>query len=199
MRRQSIRNAAAAALLLLTTAGAEAQETPPTPVNGVSFEEWTAGNARLADNRPLEEVLSILEIDEAQWNEAGETFMKVLSEGDPAFITRYGEIFADPAVGRFADRDDNPKATGKLAAYEDYARVQAHLTVAAEAGVDPQQVLAEHDLSVYEFSQESGDWIRQMGEAVQDGRIVEWNGIREDFEAEYRERYGLDPVEPETE
>lgn len=80
---------------------------------------------------------------------------------------------------------------GKLATFDDYARVQAHLTVATEAGKDPQEVLKEHDLTVYEFSQEARPWVQKMAEAAGSGGIVNMIRIRHRYEAEYRKRYGL--------
>ncbi|MBV7483430.1 hypothetical protein [Bordetella sp. BOR01] len=184
---------AVAAVFAMLTLQAQAAETLPAPVNGITFEEWTAGNARLANKQPLDGVLDTLQVNEAKWNEANAAFMKALQEGDPRSYTfrRYGEVFANPAVGRFAGKNDSPQVRGKLATFEDYARVQAHLTVATEAGKDPQEVLEEHDLNVYEFSQEARPWVQETARAAAGGDIEDMNRIREEFEAEYRARYGL--------
>ncbi len=53
----------AATLFLCATAG-RAQEVPK-PVHGVTFEEWAAAAARLADSRDKSEVLKTLSIDDA--------------------------------------------------------------------------------------------------------------------------------------
>ncbi|MFD4837419.1 hypothetical protein ACFWP0_07905 [Achromobacter sp. NPDC058515] len=120
---------------------------------------------------------------------------KALSDGDPGsrlFQRRGDEVFANPAVGRHAGKGGQPKAQGKLATFEDYASLQAHLEVAAEAGRDPQDVLKEHGLTVYEFSQETRPWVEAMARAAGgEGGFERMSRIREQFDAQYRQRYGL--------
>jgi len=200
MMKRLLRHAAAAAFSLLALQ-AMAAGTLPAPVNGITFEEWAAGNARLADNQPLDGVLETLEVDEAQWNEANAAFTKAMQDGDPRSYTfqRYGEVFADPSVGRFEGKGGQPRIEGKLATFEDYARVQAHLTAATEAGVDPQEVLKEHDLSVYEFSQETRPWVQRMAAAAGSEELLEMLRVRKRYEAEYRKRYGLPEQEEDEE
>jgi hypothetical protein len=194
MLLRSIRHMLAAAFLVIAF-GAHAQETLPPPVNGITFEEWAAGNARLSNQQPLADILAVLKVDEATWNATNQAFIKTLQEGDPASYTfkRYAEVFANPAAGRFKGRNDQPEIEGKLATFEDYARVQAHLTVASEAGEDPEAVLKEHNLTAYEFSQESGNWVRVMTKAAGTDEMERMDNIREYFEAEYRARYKLAP------
>jgi hypothetical protein len=104
-------------------------------------------------------------------------------------FARYAEVFADPAVGRFSARSDTPQIVGKLATFADYAGVQADLTVSSEFGKDPQAVLKAHNLTVYEFSQEAKPWVQRMARAAGTDEMEKMNQIREEFEAEYRERY----------
>ncbi|WP_063585462.1 hypothetical protein [Achromobacter ruhlandii] len=110
MHAPPFRQAVAAALLLLAM-HAQAQEGLPAPVNGITFEEWAAGNARLANNQPLDGVLKILKVDEGQWKQADAAFVEELKRRDPGSPTfmRYGEVFANPAVGRFANAAEQPK------------------------------------------------------------------------------------------
>jgi hypothetical protein len=104
-------------------------------------------------------------------------------------FARYAEVFADPAVGRFRGRTDTPQIVGKLATFADYADVQADLTVSSEFRKDPQAVLKAHNLTVYEFSQEAKPWVQRMARAAGTDEMEQMNQIREEFEAEYRERY----------
>lgn len=189
----SLTRYAAAAALSLFTLQAMAANTLPEPVNGITFEEWAAANARLANNQPLDGVLETLEVDEAKWNQANAAFTKAMQEGDPRSytFTRYGEVFANPAVGRFEGKDDQPRIQGKLATFDDYARVQAHLTVAVEAGKDPQEVLKEHDLTVYEFSQETRPWVQKMAASAGTQDLLDMLEIRQRYESEYRKQYGV--------
>lgn len=119
-------------------------------------------------------------------------FTSALRAGGPdsPIFNHYVEVLANPAAGRFAGRDDNPGGAAKLATWKDYARVVAHVIVADEAGADLQAVVAEHGLTLYEFSQESRKWTREM-EIIPSDRLDEWNAIRDAFEAEYRVHYRL--------
>jgi hypothetical protein len=188
-----IRYVLAAALMIIGTY-ALAQDRLPPPVNGVTFEEWAAGSARLANNQPLADVLKVLNVDQATWNKTNELFIEALRKGDPAsyMYRRYAEVFSNPSVGRFKGRSDQPELEGKLATFEDYARVQADLTVGSEFGKDPQEILKAHNLTVYEFSQEAGNWVKVMAQVAGSGdneRLARMDRIREKFEAEYRARY----------
>jgi hypothetical protein len=187
---RSIRHVVALVFILMAF-GAQAQENLPSPVNGISFEEWAAANARLANQQPLADILKVLDVDEAKWNQSNQAFLDALKAGDPTshMFARYAEVFADPAAGRFKGRSDQPKLTGKLATFEDYARVQADLTVSHEFGKDPEAVLKQHNLTVYEFSQEAKPWVQAMARAAGTDKILRMNAIREQFEAEYRAHY----------
>jgi hypothetical protein len=190
MNVRPIRHALAAAFLLAACA-AHADDRLPPPVNGVTFDEWAAGSARLANQQPLADVLKVLNIDEAHWNQTNQAFIDALKHGDPGsyMYIHYGEVFANPAVGRFKGRNDQPEIQGKLATFDDYARVQADLTVASEFGKDPQEVLKRHNLTVYEFSQEAGNWVQVMARAAGTGDMESMDRVMRKYEAEYREKY----------
>lgn len=189
----ALRTILAMAFLLLAPA-AFAGDNLPAPINGITFEEWAAGNARLANEQKLADVLTVLGVDETTWNDTNTAFIDVLRKGDPTSYTyrRYAEVFADPAVGRFKDAGDKPTLKGKLATFEDYARVQAHMTVGYEAGQDPQAILKEHDLTVYEYSQEAKPWVAEMARAAGSGKMDELNVVMDHYTAVYRARYKLD-------
>jgi hypothetical protein len=194
MTLHSIRLALAAAFLLFAPA-AFAGDALPAPVNGISFEEWAAGNARLANNQPMAEMLKVLGVDEKTWNATNDAFLAELKKGDPAgpIYRRYAEVFADPAVGRFNAAKDTPEIKGKLATFEDYAEVQAHLTVGSRAGDDPEKILKEHDLTVYEFSQETKPWVQAMARAAGSDKMEEMDIVIQHYTEIYEARYGLKP------
>ena len=182
-----------AALFLVFAHAAFAEDALPAPVNGISFEEWAAGNARLANNQAMGDVLKVLGVDETTWNATNTAFIEELRKGDPAgyMYRRYAEVFADPAVGRFKAAGDTPRIKGKLASFDDYARVQAHLSVGSRAGEDPEKILKEHDLTVYEFSQEAKPWVQAMAKAAGNGDIEEMNIIMQEYTERYQAQYGL--------
>lgn len=182
-----------AILFLMVAPTAFAEDALPAPVNGISFEEWAAGNARLANNQPMGDVLKVLGVDEATWNATNTAFIEELKKGDPAgyMYRRYAEVFADPAVGRFKGAADTPVIKGKLASFDDYARVQAHLSVGSRAGDDPDRILKEHGLTVYEFSQEARPWVQAMAKAAGSGDMEEMNIIMQEYTERYQAQYGL--------
>lgn len=182
-------------IFLIFAPAAVAADALPAPVNGITFEEWAAGNARLANNQPMADMLKVLGVDETTWNATNETFLDALKKGDPAgpIYRRYGEIFADPAVGRFKTAANTPAIAGKLATFEDYANVQAHLSVGSRAGEDPQKILGEHNLTVYEFSQETKPWIQAMAKAAGSDTMEEMNIIMQHYTEVYEAKYGLKP------
>ena len=194
MNLRSIR-LALAAIFLMIAPSAFAADTLPAPVNGITFEEWAAGNARLSNNQPIADMLKLLDVDETAWNAANAAFLEELRKGDPAgyMYRRYAEVFADPAVGRFKNLKDTPNVKDKLATFEDYAKVQAYLSVGSRAGEDPAEILKEHDLTVYEFSQETKPWIQAMARAAGSDKMEEMNAILQHYTKVYEAKYGLRP------
>lgn len=182
-----------AALFLMLAPAAFAEDALPAPVNGISFEEWAAGNARLANNQAMGDMLKVLGVDEKTWNATNAAFLDELRKGDPAgpIYRRYAEVFADPAVGRFKTAKDTPKVKGKLASFDDYARVQAHMSVGSRAGDDPERILKEHDLTVFEYSQEAKPWVQAMAKAAGSGDMEEMNIIMQEYTERYEAQYGL--------
>ncbi|MCF1446837.1 MULTISPECIES: hypothetical protein [Rhizobium/Agrobacterium group] len=168
----------------------------PAPIHGVTFEEWAAANARIANNMDKSEVENILGVTETQFQEVDAGFTKAWKESpDPQreFSRLYGEAFANPNSGRFAKAPMQVAQKGKLATFEDYARVQGHLQAAVKFGIDPQKVLEEHGLTVYEFSQEAGQWVQKLAtqaKAGGDGQsIMQWHDRLAFYEEQYSKGY----------
>lgn len=192
MNLRPIRLALTAVFLIFAPA-ALAADALPAPVNRITFEEWAAGNARLSNDQAMADMLKVLGVDEKTWNATNDAFLEELRKGDPAgyMYQRYGEIFANPAVGRFKTATDTPAIKGKLATFEDYARVQAHLSVGSRAGDDPDKILKEHDLTVYEFSQETRPWIQAMAKAAGSDKMEEMDIVMQHYTEIYEARYGV--------
>jgi hypothetical protein len=166
-----------------------AQEIP-APVHGVTFDEWASAAARLSNKTDEDEVLKTLSIDKQQFEEVNETFTKALKDDkDFKLITYYGQAFSNLNAGRFAASTQETKR--KLNSFDDYARVTGHMEAATDAGIDPQKVLEEHGLTVYEYSQDGAYWIGQLRERSMSGNSEAANlssGIAR-YKAEYAARY----------
>jgi hypothetical protein len=182
----------AASLTLAYTAIAIAQDIP-APINGVTFQEWAAANARIANNMDRADVEKTLGVNDTQFKEIDDGFTQALkNEKDDSqrpLAQAYGDAFANPNNGRFASSETQVALTGKLATFEDYARVQGHLQAATKLGIDPQKILEEHGLTVYEFSQEAGQWVQKLAAQARAGgdgqAILRWHERLAFYEAEY--------------
>ncbi|WP_338665046.1 hypothetical protein VQH23_07685 [Pararoseomonas sp. SCSIO 73927] len=187
------RRAALGLAALLLARPARAADALPAPVNGITFDEWTSANARLAAGRPLSEILGVLRVSEADWNAANKAFLAALTNGDPAgpVFARYGEVFARPEAGRFGRSGDTPKPAVFESA-ETYLRVQAEMTAAQEVGQDPVRVLQDRfGLTPYDYSQAGARWTQHLADTARtnpDG-VRQWNAMREAALAEARARY----------
>lgn len=181
-----------AGALSLASAEAWAQNVP-APVHGVTFEEWAAASARLANKSSMDEVLKTLAIDDKAFENVNRTFGKALKDDkDFKLISLYGQAFSNPNAGRFGTDAPKVEYKRKLVSFDDYARLFGHMEAAGKAGVDPQAVLAEHGLTVFEYSQDSAYWMGKMREQSMSGdsaAINKWNAELARYEAEYAARY----------
>jgi len=179
--------------LLIPATRARSAETMPPPVRGITFDEWTSANARLAAGRALRDVLAVLGASEADWNAANEAYLAALRTAEPGgpVMARYGEVFGSPNAGRFAGTGEAPKPA-VIGTAEEFLRVQAELTAAGEVGQDPTQVLRERfNLTPLDYAEAGTRWTRHVADlAHADPRgLRAWNAMRETALAEARRRY----------
>lgn len=163
----------------------------PAPVHGVTFEEWASAAARLSNKTNENEIFKILSIDKGQFDEINQTFSQALkNDREFKLITYYGKAFSNLNAGRFAA--STIETQRKLATFDDYARVTGHMEAATDAGIDPQKVLEEHGLTVFEYSQDGAYWIGQLREKSMSGNsdtVSDWSGGIARHKAEYAARY----------
>lgn len=128
-------------------------------INGVGFEEYVALSSHIAQGVSEEEVMSILGIDKptlddtlAQWNDK----LAALMEQDMQYAVKFGEIFANPKVGRFAGNiegaisdDDVLKLVPSLQHYFD---IFFHVAAASKYGIKPEQVYEIYKLNVGQWA-----------------------------------------------
>ncbi len=72
---------------------------------GIDFENWTAACAHLASGMSEEDVLNVLGVNMTQWQSLNKTWTDRLAElmnEDMEAATTYGNIFANPKVGKFS-------------------------------------------------------------------------------------------------
>ncbi len=75
-------------------------------INGISFEDWAAASANVAQGMPIGQVLDILNVSSEDWEEGnkkwGEKMASMFVE-NPEISMKYAEIFQNPKVGKFAN------------------------------------------------------------------------------------------------
>nr|MDX8314721.1 hypothetical protein [Agrobacterium rosae] len=170
-------------------------EPLPAPVNGVTFEEWASANGRIANEQDPKDVIAVLDIDERTFEQINLSFIEALKNADTAGDTMrvYGEAFGDPNRGRFS-KTEKVQIEGKLATFDDYARLQGHMEASGELGITPQQVLDEHNLTPYEYAEESKRWMgRLVAEASKEhgaDATAKWHEAIFAYKAEYLKKRG---------
>lgn len=127
-------------------------------INGVSFEEYVASSAHLARGKTEEDVAEVLllGVDEflstiQKWNDAfGE-----LAHLNPSILTEFGEIFANPYVGRFSNTSSvcpKEQLLKKIPNAEAYADLFFQVTTAELVGVSIHEVLKANQLSLADWA-----------------------------------------------
>lgn len=75
-------------------------------INGISFEDWAAACAHLAQGMPESEVIATLGIETPVWQDTNDQWTNKLGDlmaQDMNVATQYGEIFANPKVGNLQE------------------------------------------------------------------------------------------------
>lgn len=169
-------------------------------INGVSFEEFAAASANLANGMPEQQVLDILGLEAPVWAQTLEQWTQRLQDmmlEDMEAAARYGAIFANPRVGRFANvaggfdpagSDDWEEAVPDI---DTYARVFWHQVVAAEHGVDAHAVLSEYGLTLAGWSAAAMHYQHEvLANADSDSEAYQtYLEASEEWEQHYREHY----------
>ena len=124
-------------------------------INGVSFEDWAAACGNMAQGMPEQDVMRILNVEKPIWDDTMEKWGNRLGElmtADMNVATTYGQLFANPKAGKFA----NAAATGiaideilPLAPdYETYQKIFWHQSVGSKYGIDPITTLEQYGLDL---------------------------------------------------
>ncbi|MDH6308656.1 triacylglycerol lipase [Dysgonomonas sp. PFB1-18] len=153
-------------------------------INGVNFEDYAAACANLAQGMSEERVMEILELEKPVWDDTmnrwNERLGQLMTE-DMDVATKYGEIFANPKVGRFKDVVSNTVGIQELLPivpdYETYQKIFWQQSTAAQYGVDPVSVLESYGIDI-------GKWgvlnMHYMGQGI--------NSIADD-DPHYNDKY----------
>jgi hypothetical protein len=139
------------------------------PYRGVSMDDWAAANVALVQGLPLENILGVLGIERPQWDEVNAEWTGRMSRDTTATIaTVYGQAFT-AGPGRFAAGAKGAQVaagTGDKGAdpisFEEWIKIQSHITAASAQGVDVGSVLAQYQLNAAEWGTIGGQWATKM-------------------------------------
>lgn len=138
-------------------------------MHGIDFTDYAATNAFLAQGKDIKELLPTLGVELPQWEEAAahwENEMK--NDPDYKLVTQLGEIFQNPAQGKYAGAatqtaDD---AVEKIPTVEAFIDIEQMMSTAASYGVDPQAAMAERGVTIMDFSQASMRFMKTINEQL---------------------------------
>jgi hypothetical protein len=141
------------------------------PFQGVSLETWAGACARLAQNQPIEAVLQQLGMERPRWDEVNGEWMARMSRDTTATIaTVYGQAFMGAGQGQFGAAGQ--AVSGSMAAgfgsqvqggaptlsFEDWIKIQEHVSAGTAQGIDPAAILAQYKLTAADFGTVGGYW-----------------------------------------
>lgn len=128
-------------------------------INGVSFEEYVALSSHIAQGVSEDTVMQILGLDKValddtltQWNDKLATLM----EEDMQCAVKFGEIFANPKVGRFAENTGGTITEEEILrlvpSFQHYLDIFFHAATATRYGINPTQVYEIYSLNVGQWA-----------------------------------------------
>jgi hypothetical protein len=176
------------------------------PVEGVTLEQWAAGQASLSQGGTLDAILSGLGIDQPTWDRVSEEWNARMSRDSTATIaTAYGAAFTGAGAGQFGAAG---QATGgamldasrvgvdgdEPISFEKWIEITEAQNAGTAQGRDPAEVLAEFGMTPADWGTAGGWWSQKFAaEAV--SRLDEYNRLSE----KYRQKYATGDADDDVE
>ena len=124
-------------------------------INGVSFEEYASASGNMAQGMTEEQISSILGLELSVWKATLDQWNSKLGElmaSNMDYAMKYGELFANPTAGRFADAASPALGLEEILPlapdYDSYQKIFWHQAVAAGHGEDPVEILKNYALDL---------------------------------------------------
>lgn len=167
--------------------------------HGITFTDYAATNAFLAQGKSIDELLPTLGVDSSQWGEAKGHWEDAMSKDlEFKLAMELGEVFKNPAVGKYAGAATQTMedAAQKIPDVETWFDLQGMMSVGMKYGLDPNELLAEHGLTAMDFSQASmalqEELQARLADESEEGLAYReyTTKLHDDAEAKYEERFG---------
>lgn len=167
------------------------------PIHGISLYDYSAGNARLANNVPVEEVCRALGIEQPVWEEVSDLWVKRMQE-DPDFVvtTHMGNYFAQadqhPKLGNLkaaasAETQGNLQQLATDRYF--YEELNGAREAAYEVGLDGAQwILENYGIALGDFQQVAMQWSQVMQNEDYE-TMRQYLDYREQQKKEYAQRF----------
>ena len=136
-------------------------------VHGITFIDYAATCAFLAQGKEITELLPALGVEMPQWDEASAYWQNAMSnDSEFKLITIFGDVFQNPAQGKYAgvSTQTPDDVLAKIPTLERYIEIQEMMSIAASYGIDAQAFLHEQGLDIMDYSQSGMHWMKVQHE-----------------------------------
>lgn len=164
-------------------------------INGVTFEEWAAASANIANGMSGEEVCRILEIEIPVWEQTNKQWGEKMTSLPMEQMMKYSEIFANPKVGRFATEGSTSSAEEvlkKVPNLDAYMKIQKHIQYAYEVGMDV-DLEKEYGITTQEYGQVNmhfSKWVQENLHTDNNAEaMAEYNEADEKWDSYWKDFY----------
>ncbi|MEO6419054.1 MAG: DUF6620 family protein [Polyangiaceae bacterium] len=162
------------------------------PVEGISLDQWASSMVKIVNQKPLDQILAGLGIDQAKWDRVSAEWNARMSRDTTATIaTAYGKAFTNSSAneGKFGSAAQNPGQGNPPIPLEQYIEVMEAQNAGANQGKDASQILQSFGLSILDWSN-LGSWFSAYfneNALKNDGALhKQWTSLQEKYAAKYK-------------
>lgn len=129
-----------------------------TSVEGVEFEQWAKGNAKLASGMKTEELAKEMGMDVPKWDRVNNEWMTRMSNDRTYTLSlRYAKYFNNTASGNLPNQ-----ITEDTYPFERYVEAMVAMDILGQKGRDAQDVLKDFGLTIADYSNLSSFWTKKI-------------------------------------
>lgn len=163
-------------------------------ISGIDFENWAAACAHQAGGMSEEDICKTLGIELPVWQDTTEKWAAKLGDlmaEDMQVATTYGNIFANPKVGKFANEisANEVDVTSIVPDVLTYKKIFWQQSIGAENGIDAVSILEENGLNLQQWGTINMKYIKHNNEYM-DASLSETNP--EEYNRRYQEMNAVD-------
>ena len=162
------------------------------PVEGVSVEQWAGIQAAVAGGSDVDALIAQAGIDRARWDRVSQEWTARMSTDTTATIpTVYGNAFAGAQQGQYGAQAAHAAAAGvagdlsdEPVPFERFVEIQEAMGAAADAGQDPNALLASFGISALDWSNIGMFWNKKLAQEA-----TKYHALFTEYSAKYSAKY----------